>query len=125
MRGDRVIDASALGAVTFGETRATEVVDLLRDARLFAPSLIAYELTSIARKKIGHRPDDAFVITRALDAALKMSGLEMSEVDPMGVLDLTRETGLTTYDASYLWLSRELGVDLVTLDEGLARASRA
>ena len=32
-------------------------------------------------------------------------------------------TGLTTYDASYLWLARDLGVELVTLDRQLAEAA--
>ena len=31
-------------------------------------------------------------------------------------------TGLTAYDASYLWLTRQLDADLVTLDQQLARA---
>ena len=32
------------------------------------------------------------------------------------------ETGLTTYDASYLWLANDLGIELVTLDRRLATA---
>ncbi len=38
-------------------------------------------------------------------------------------LDLATETGLTAYDASYLWLARQLGAELVTLDQQLARAA--
>jgi len=33
---------------------------------------------------------------------------------------LALRTGLTPYDASYLWLAGYLGADLVTLDERLA-----
>ena len=39
------------------------------------------------------------------------------------ILVLALETGLTTYDASYLYLSRSLGADLVTFDEQLQRVS--
>ena len=35
---------------------------------------------------------------------------------------LALATGLTAYDASYLWLTRKLGAELVTLDQQLARA---
>jgi predicted nucleic acid-binding protein len=32
-------------------------------------------------------------------------------------------TGLSAYDASYLWLARDLDVELVTLDRQLAKAA--
>jgi len=38
---------------------------------------------------------------------------------------LALETGLTVYDASYLWLARRLGAELVTLDKALDAAARA
>jgi predicted nucleic acid-binding protein len=41
-------------------------------------------------------------------------------VPPHPVLFLAEREGLTAYDASYLWLARELGVDLVSLDGALA-----
>ncbi len=47
------------------------------------------------------------------------------DVDHAAVLDLAGKTSLTAYDASYLWLSRALGVELVTLDKQLARAAAA
>jgi len=43
-------------------------------------------------------------------------------VDHDGVLALAASTGLTAYDASYLWLARRLSADLVTLDRQLAQA---
>lgn len=47
----KVADASVLGAVVFGEPRATETRLLLAGADLYEPALLAYELASIARKK--------------------------------------------------------------------------
>lgn len=38
-------------------------------------------------------------------------------MDQDEALALALETGLTHYDASYLWPARELGADLVTLDK--------
>ena len=46
-----VIDASLLGAIVFGETYAKEAISLIRGEELYAPSLLAYELASVARKK--------------------------------------------------------------------------
>jgi predicted nucleic acid-binding protein len=44
-------------------------------------------------------------------------------VTDLRVVALAAKTGLTAYDASYLWLSQRLGAPLVTLDRKLARAS--
>ena len=50
------------------------------------------------------------------------SGLIWQDVDARDVVLLAQATGTTVYDASYLWLAGSLGADLVTLDDGLARA---
>ena len=44
------------------------------------------------------------------------------EVPIEGLVELAT-TGLTVYDAAYLWLSQELGVDLVSLDARLNAAA--
>ena len=45
------------------------------------------------------------------------------QIPPEGLVDVARSTGLTAYDAAYLWLARELEVELVTLDVRLEVAS--
>jgi predicted nucleic acid-binding protein len=49
--------------------------------------------------------------------------IEVVAIDGDAVVALAENTGLTAYDASYLWLARELRADLVTLDAALAAAS--
>jgi predicted nucleic acid-binding protein len=44
-------------------------------------------------------------------------------VEHPAILDLAEPTGLTAYDASYLWVARSLNAELVTLDRKLAAAS--
>jgi len=48
--------------------------------------------------------------------------IEEVAVDHDGVLELALECGLTHYDAIYLWLARQLGPELVTLDGKLEQA---
>ena len=50
-------------------------------------------------------------------------GVELHDIDHLGVLELAQRYGLTSYDASYLWLAQNLAVELVTLDGRLARAA--
>jgi predicted nucleic acid-binding protein len=50
-------------------------------------------------------------------------GVEEIAVDHAGALTLALNTGLIVYDASYLWLARRLGAELVTLDKALGRVA--
>lgn len=121
-----VIDASAFAAVIFGEPEGHTIWPRLRGATLFAPTLLAYELSSIARKKMRRAPADAARILLALATALEPRwGLVWREVDAVDVVLIASATGLTTYDASYLWLAGSLGAELVTLDGRLAAAGAA
>ena len=120
----RVVDASVLGSVVFQEPRAQEADDLIRDAALQAPELLLYELTHIAQKKSLQYPDQREAFQRSLEAVLSMD-IRWREVDHIRVLELALETGLTTYDASYLYLARTLGLPLVTFDQQLQAAIRS
>jgi predicted nucleic acid-binding protein len=45
--------------------------------------------------------------------------IETFPVEMAAVIDLAKQTNLTTYDASYLWLARVTNAELVTLDKRL------
>jgi len=119
----KVLDASVLGALIFGEPRAKEALSLLEGAELYAPPLLAYELTSVARKKALKYPQLRERISEALEIGLSLD-INWTEVDHLEVSRLALETGLTTYDASYLYLARSLGVPLLTFDERLAAKAK-
>jgi len=120
----RVADASVLAAIAFGEPRAEEAAGLLSDALLHEPPLLPYELTNIARKKILQYPDQAEIIAQALDLVLALD-IQWVEVDQGATLRLAVETGITPYDAAYLYVARSLGVPLVTFDSGLRGAMQS
>ena len=122
----KVADASILAAMFFQESRAEEAASLLEleDAELLEPTLMAYELTSVARKQVRDSPERGNEILQGLTRALTME-VQWHPVDHLAVLRLALETGLTTYDAAYLWLARAMSVPLVTFDERLARISGA
>ena len=119
----KVLDASVLGALIFGEPRAKEALSLLEGAELYAPPLLAYELTSVARKKALKYPQLRERISEALEIGLSLD-INWTEVDHLEVLRLALETGLTTYDASYLYLARSLSVPLLTFDERVAAKAK-
>jgi predicted nucleic acid-binding protein len=120
----KVVDASVMAAWCFREPRASEAMRLLRGSDLYAPYLLAYELTSIARRKATAYPEKAAALEEALRTALAVP-VHWSDVDHLAVLRLATEAGITTYDACYLYLARALGAPLATFDQQLARAARS
>ena len=118
-----MVDASVIAAVAFQETRALEAETILEGADLAAPLLLGFELANIARNKAQRDPHRLETIREGLIEALSLE-IQWEEVDHLAVLKLALKTGLTTYDASYLYLAQALGFPLVTFDQQLQAAIR-
>lgn len=116
-----VIDASALAAVLHDEPEAPAVVAGCR-GRLLAPTLLPYEMASVARMKMLRRPDE---VQRILDchAGLAAIGVRLLEPDWRSLPQLAERWALSVYDAAYLQVALREGAPLVTLDARLAAAA--
>jgi predicted nucleic acid-binding protein len=117
----KVVDASALAAIFFSEPGGEMVNARLKHARLAAPALIHFEMANICLKKIRQRPELRDVLLAGFEMS-QLVDIENFTVDQRAVLDLAESTGLTAYDASYLWLARRLDAELVSLDKRLLEA---
>lgn len=118
-----VADASVLAAIAFGEPDAERWSAALDGALVYAPALLNYELASVARKKCRDHPALTRQVLTALGLALgPSSGIEWIDPSPVDVALLANATGLTVYDASYLWVAGFVGADLATKDASLAAA---
>jgi predicted nucleic acid-binding protein len=113
-----VVDASALAALLFGEPEAQIVAERLGESALITPTLFSYELANICWKKVRRHPEQR---AKLLEAYSLRDRLEIEEVGVVisEVLLLADRENLTAYDASYLWLSQKLGLELVTLDRDI------
>jgi predicted nucleic acid-binding protein len=118
---DKVVDASAVVALLFNETTRESVVARLRGASLHAPALLRFEVANACLKKMRAAPSEREALLEAL-SLLDALSIELQNIDVTQTIVLAERTALTVYDASYLWLARALGVELVTLDDRLARA---
>lgn len=119
----RVTDASVVAAWCYDEPRAREAAALMERSNLYAPLLLAHELTSIARRKATVYSQQREVIVEALQTALALP-IHWIAVDHAGVLRLALDANLSTCDASYLFLAQALGASLATFDQRLAQAAR-
>ena len=117
----KVVDASALAALLFGAPEAEIVARRLGDARLVAPALLGFELANVCLMKSRRDPERRAALTAAFRLRERLA-LEEIAVDHDETLKLANATGLTVCNASYLWLARQFGAELVTLDAQLAKA---
>ena len=115
-----VVDASAIGAIMFGEPEGRALAEHLEDQTLLAPTLLDYEIANLAWKKVRRRPEQLPQIALSLEATLALPITRIA-VPAAAAFALAATTGLTAYDASYLWLARSRDAELVTLDGELAR----
>ena len=120
----KVADTSVIAAIAFKESRAHEARALLGSSVIVAPTLLGYELANVARTKSLKAPHKAHDIELSLMDALNMD-IHWHSVDHAATLRLALETGATTYDASYLYLSRSLAAPLITFDIKLLAILRA
>ena len=120
----KVVDASALGALLFGEPDGAAVAERLRGARLIAPALLPFEVATVCLKKMRRPPEqrDALILAFGMLARMEVG---IVEVDQSEALALAEQSGLSAYDASYLWLARGTRSELVTLDRQLETAGTA
>jgi predicted nucleic acid-binding protein len=118
----KVVDASAVAALVFGEPEGSEAAARLRGTTLAAPALLPFEVASVCLKKLSRHPEQRELLVAAL-RLFKHLEIAQHHVDLQETVELAQQAALGVYDASYLWLARRLRAELVTLDARLARAS--
>jgi predicted nucleic acid-binding protein len=118
----KVIDASALAAVLFGEPAAADVSKRVEGQEVVAPTLLRYEVGSVCLKKIKRYPEQREALVQAL-AVFSQLEIREVEVPPVEATLLAEREDLTVYDAAYLWLTRALAAEIVTLDAHLRAAA--
>jgi predicted nucleic acid-binding protein len=120
-----VVDASAIGALLFGEADGPWVRDLISGQVLLVPAMFHFELGNVCWLKLRRHPEEAGEL---LDSWLDWNAqppVAAMAVDLLDTMRLAREHNLTFYDASYLWLAKERAEALISLDAKLVRAARS
>lgn len=120
---DKVVDASGVVALLFNELTRNSVVAHLSGASLHAPSLLEFEVANACLKKMRASPREREALLQAFSLFHHLS-IALEDIDLTQAATLAERTKLSLYDASYLWLARELDAELVTLDDKLARADK-
>ena len=128
MISECVVDAS-VGIKLFVEEPFSDVADRLFEelasnplARFYVPDLFFVECANILWKyvrRFGYPPENARQDVADLRALALLSVSTADLIIP--ALELAMTYDITTYDASYAALARQLSLPLITADERLAR----
>ena len=117
----KVVDASALAALLFGEPEAESVADRLEDADLVAPALLDFEIAGVCLKKLRGNPQRREALLAVFSIYARIP-IEIVAIDHAASFTVAEAHGLSSYDAAYLWLAQKLAAELVTLDKRLQAA---
>ena len=121
-----MIDASVAIANVFPDEQsayATQVFDRLNDHPALAPTLWIYEILSALRlAEIRERITPEF--SQAVMTQFKELHIEFEHPDAHRTIELSRQTGLTVYDASYVALCLQHQLPLASLDRRLVQVAR-
>lgn len=122
MAATKVIDTSAVAALLFGEPEGEQAVAFMENYDLVAPPLLEFELANVCLIKCRRHPAQRDKLLTAFNLR-KNLGIREIGVNHGEVVLLAEKTGLTAYDASYLWLARVLDAEIVTFDRKLREAA--
>jgi len=100
--------------------QAEAVLD--KDSDWLAPGLIHSELRNVflgavRREDIGLN-DAQFLLARSLDLVT----VPDKDIDGSAVFTIAMESGCSAYDCEFVWLARDLGLPLVTVDKKVLNA---
>jgi predicted nucleic acid-binding protein len=109
--GAIVCDASVLASIAFGDPHSADARALAGRQKLFAPSLLRYELAHIAVRRSMTPGDDSGRVLQAFSASLRVPVI-LVQPSWQHVFELARTHGLSAYDASYLQVALALRVPL-------------
>ena len=85
----KVVDASALGALLFGEPAGAAVAGRLRDAGLIAPALLPFEVANVCLKKMRRHPDrrDALLAAFGMFDRIEVAIVDVDHGEVLGLAE--------------------------------------
>jgi len=116
-----VVDCSVMAALIFDEPAGQTAAALLAGRAMHAPSLLPYEMASVACKKL-RAGAQASEIERAL-TDFDEQAVELHACAPAAAAQIAQRYGLSAYDAAYLCLAAALRAPLATFDKRLGEAA--
>ena len=118
-----VVDTSFVLAYLLPDEKERNVDEIFskfeeNKVNLLSPHLLVYETMNGLRSGVLQKRLIEKTAELLLDSFLNM-GILFEKVDEKEVLRLAFKKGITSYDASYVWLAKSQKIGILTLDEKL------
>jgi len=114
-----VVDASYILSFLFPDENFTDEIP----GKMFAPALLDYEIANALRSAVVRKRISQKLAIKLFEEYQTFS-ITKKTVDFSKVLELSIKRQISTYDASYLVLARDLELKLMTLDKQLQKISQ-
>jgi predicted nucleic acid-binding protein len=105
-----------------GEFRLKAYQLFRQDAGWIAPSLWKYEFGKVVQDYLRDGRLESEARDKVWNGCLKMVK-SIDDIDVLAIDEMARDTKLTFYDASYLWLARSRKLSLYTRDDKILKAA--
>ena len=112
----RVVDATAVSAVLFGDPAADQIVQQLDDAILVAPTVLENHLCEICLQRMHDGEAEESHYLEAL-GLLQVLDLQVIKQDPGEIVRFAKEYRVSINEAYYLRLAHAFSAELVSLNE--------
>lgn len=118
-----VVDCTVLGDHLFGnaEARESSLTLMELEPEWISHGLVFYEIGNVAWKHVKFGQIERDVAETALGKAGGLLAEIERDLKYLEIFRLAAESGLTFYDASYVWLARSRGLELRTRDKEVLR----
>jgi len=119
----KIVDCTVLADFYVGEDRAKEAAYALleEDADWVSVGLWRYEFGHVLLKYVRAGRLGAPEMELALEEVPGLLVETVEDIDPLEIWNLSGDTGLSYYDASYVWLARCRNSQLYTRDKGILK----
>ena len=118
-----LLDASAIMAVIVDEPEREIVIKLTKNATIFSPDMVSYEIANGLTKMMKRKIIDKETMINAYWYFRKIP-IEGAKVDVEKALELAWEYSTYAYDAYYLETAKRLKLPLLTFDSGMSRIGK-
>ena len=121
---DILVDSSALMPVLVNDPEKGKIINLTKNCRLLAPTILPHEIgNALTRLRKRRVLSDEQVIAAYND--FKRIPLRLVNVEIERALQIANRYALYAYDACYLEIASRLNLPLLTVDRSMKRAATA
>jgi predicted nucleic acid-binding protein len=119
-----ILDTSAIIAVIAGEPEKELVIHSTKNAVLFSPDIISFEVSNALTRMMRKKIIDSKVTMINLIRNFRKMPIKIVETDIEKMLEIAWDYKIYAYDACYLEIAKRLHFPLLTFDTNMKKVGK-